>query len=128
MTTPTPCNAGDGLQSNNEATFLARLQSQFSDLDVHSFLQGNADLDTNQNGHPSDGDADCTSEDDDDESSLEEPTPEELRAWQEAQYQKGKMHIEAKKIIEQTGCDNSNVHKSALQRHHQWFVSDCFWH
>lgn len=48
-----------------------------------------------------------------DESSLEEPSPEELLKWQEAQFQKGRMKMEAKKMQQESSED---VHKEALQR------------
>jgi len=93
---------------NDEEALLARLQSQFGDMDVSSFLSGSS-----QPGNGSEaGEGGCN--DDDSESSLEEPSPEELRAWQESQFQKGRMSIEAKDII--NVARDVNVHKSALQR------------
>lgn len=92
--------------SNEEAELLARLQNQFGDMDVTSFLEGN------------NTDSGCVEDDESSESSLEEPTPEELRAWQEAQFAKGRMKLEAKKIIEGS-AGSRNVHKSALQRRRQ---------
>jgi len=88
---------------------LARLQSQFGDMDVGGLLQGSLD------GNIKDSDqSDCDS---DSETSLEEPTAEELHAWQEAQYETGRMKLEAKKITE-SGL-GGNVHKSALRRRRQ---------
>ena len=73
-----------------EAELLARLQAQFGDLDVEAVISSKED----------NNDDCCKSDDDDSESSLEEPTDEELRAWQEMQYNKGRMKAEAKNKIE----------------------------
>lgn len=73
--------------SSDEAELLARLQSQFGDMNVNDFL----------NGCPN-GDG----EDDDSESSVEEPTPEELQAWQEAQFAKGRLRLQTKEILDDT--------------------------
>ena len=88
---------------NKEQELLARLQAQFGDLDVGDFLGGD------------DG---AAGKDDESESSLEEPTAEELLAWQHSQYEIGNMKLEAKRIIEGGGGSN-NKHKSALQRRRQ---------
>ncbi|CAJ1937612.1 unnamed protein product [Cylindrotheca closterium] len=66
-----------------ESELLSRLQSQFGDMDLSHLLD-----DKKSDGAESE------------ESSLAEPTAEELRAWQEAQYQKGKQTIESKKSEE----------------------------
>ncbi|KAL7490792.1 hypothetical protein ACHAWT_000328 [Skeletonema menzelii] len=73
--------------TSDEAELLARLQSQFGDMNVNEFL----------NGCPNNNDA---IEDDDSESSVEEPTPEELQAWQEAQFAKGRMRLQTKEILD----------------------------
>eukprot|EP00956_Cyclotella_meneghiniana_P005556 scaffold7146_cov43-Cyclotella_meneghiniana.AAC.1 len=83
--------------TQDEAALLARLQNQFGDMNL-SFLQN----DTHQD------------DDDDEESSYEEPTPEELLKWQEAQYQRGRIEIESKKILQENSTKNSDVHKAAL--------------
>ena len=83
---------------NQEEELLRRLQSQFGDLNVGDMIgvEGSSNV-----------------ADDSSESSIEEPSPEELRVWQEAQYAKGKLKLETKQLIaESTG----NVHKSSLQR------------
>lgn len=66
------------------ALMLSRLQSQFGDLDLGNLLQGDDGTNIDENG--SDG-----------ESSLEEPSAEELQAWQQTQFQKGKLALEVKK-------------------------------
>lgn len=73
--------------SSDEAELLARLQSQFGDMNVNEFL----------NGCPNNDDA---TEEDDSESSVEEPTPEELQAWQESQFAKGRMRLQTKEILD----------------------------
>jgi len=85
--------------NQEEELLLKRLQSQFGDLNVGDMI----------------GVEGCSNvvDDDSSESSIEEPSPEELRVWQEAQYAKGKLKLETEKIIaDSTG----NVHKSAFQR------------
>ncbi len=64
-----------------------RLKSQFGDLDLSGIVGSQVD--------------------DSDDSSVEEPSPEELKAWQEAQFQKGQNSL-AEKRKQET--------KSALQR------------
>ncbi|KAL9188499.1 hypothetical protein ACHAXT_006877 [Thalassiosira profunda] len=99
--------------SNEEAELLARLQSQFGDLNVGAMMDGsdNGQLVGQVNSAQGDGYGN------DSESSVDEPTEEELLAWQEAQFQKGRMKLEAKKIRE-GGCED-NIFKSALQRRRQ---------
>ena len=62
---------------NTEADFLSRLQSQFGDMDLTNLLHDENGKKTNQ------------SENDSQESSLVEPTQEELESWQNAQFEKG---------------------------------------
>ena len=86
------------MNQEEELLLLKRLQSQFGDLNVGDIIG----VEGSSNGA-----------DDSSESSIEEPSPEELRVWQEAQYAKGKLKLETKQLIaESTG----NVHKSSLQR------------
>lgn len=93
---------GASEMNKDENELLARLQAQFGDMDVGGMLQGSAD--GNQ----------CSSDEVHSESSLEEPTAKELLAWQESQYEKGKMKLEVKKNM---GSGNGgNAHMSALQR------------
>ncbi|KAL3809268.1 hypothetical protein ACHAXA_009966 [Cyclostephanos tholiformis] len=68
---------------DDELELLARLQAQFGDIDVKGMLQVQTEVML----------------DEESESSLEEPTAEELRAWQEAQFAKGKMRQVANKLI-----------------------------
>ena len=70
-----------GAAIEDEAALLSRLQSQFGDMDITNLL--------NQNEEKKVGDDDGS-----EESSLKEPTPEELKAWQEAQFQKGLKELE----------------------------------
>jgi hypothetical protein len=88
--------------TKDEASLLlSRLQSQFGDLDISAFLSDA--LQTASGG-----------DDDESESSFEEPSPEELRAWQESQFQKGRMKLDAQRFIEE--ADKGDVHKINLQR------------
>ena len=64
---------------------LLRLQSQFGDMDLTQLLEG-------ENGEQKE-EADDASE----ESSLAEPSAEELKAWQEAQFHKGQKALERKR-------------------------------
>ena len=96
-----------GATTTQEQELLARLQAQFGDMDVGGMLDGTNKLCDN-NGVEDDAGS---------ESSMEEPTAEELLAWQEAQFTKGQIKMEAKKIME--GGSTGNIHKSALQRRRQ---------
>lgn len=82
--------------TDDEVALLARLQSQFADMNVSNFLN----ITNNEQAEESD------------ESSLEEPSTEELLKWQEAQFQKGRMKMEAKKLQSESIVD---VHKEALR-------------
>lgn len=62
--------------NTEEQELLNRLKAQFGDLDLTQIM------------HSSE------INDDDDDSTIEEPSPEELKAWQEAQFQKGKARLE----------------------------------
>jgi hypothetical protein len=86
---------------DDEAALLARLQSQFGDINISTFLNS-ANID-----------AAAAAGEESDESSLEEPSPEELLKWQEEQFRKGKMKKEAKGV---STCE-VDVHKEALQKH-----------
>jgi len=79
-----------------ESELLSRLQSQFGDMDLSHLLEED---DQNKN---TDG---TTTESE--ESSLAEPTAEELKAWQEAQFEKGLQALESK---------NSEDMSSVVQR------------
>ena len=90
------------VSKEDELELLARLQAQFGDLDVTGFMQGNSNY---------------VPDDDESESSLEEPTAEELQAWQEAQFATGKTRQDAKKIRDSSLTEDGNVHlMTALQR------------
>jgi len=68
-----------------EAALLMRLQEQFGDIDISAMMT---------ESKPCEGDHafECTSEEEE-ESSLEEPSPEELRAWQDAQFKTAKKRV-----------------------------------
>ncbi|KAL3765218.1 hypothetical protein ACHAWO_009295 [Cyclotella atomus] len=83
------------------ALLLARLQSQFGDFNISTFLNNNSSANIDEESS--------------DESSLEEPSPEELLKWQEEQFQKGKMKMEAKKASTLNSSE-VDVHKEALQK------------
>jgi hypothetical protein len=72
----------------DEAAILLKLQSQFGDLDLTNLL--NEDEAKTKDGYSSE------------ESSLAEPTAEELLAWQEAQFKKGQQEIDTKKRLKMT--------------------------
>ncbi|KAL7481719.1 hypothetical protein ACHAW6_007390 [Cyclotella cf. meneghiniana] len=76
---------------------LARLQSQFGDLNVSSFLNGST-------SSCNEGDS-IHNEEEDDDSSYEEPTAEELAAWQEAQFQNGRIKLQAEKNSTSTATE-----------------------
>jgi len=83
----------------DELELLARLQAQFGDMNVEGMFRDPDGSDVS---------------DDESESSLEEPSAEELRAWQDAQFAKGKMRQDAKKS--KNSVTDGNVRTSALQR------------
>lgn len=76
----------DSQKPESEAELMLRLQSQFGDLDLSHLLTTNGDSSKNN--------TEISSE----ESSLAEPSPEELKAWQESQFQKGKAQKEAQRL------------------------------
>lgn len=77
---------GQPTLSCEEQLFMARLSSQFGDLDLQSFLEE----DKTENKEE---DASALASE---ESSLAEPSPEELAAWQARQFATGKALVEAK--------------------------------
>ncbi len=87
----------------DERELLIRLQAQFGDMDVGGMLEGSNRIQY---------DRDIDDVDVDSESSLEEPTAEELRAWQEAQYEKGRIGIHRT----ESALQSRRQHKSASQR------------
>jgi hypothetical protein len=78
---------------------MARLQNQFGDMNISTFFNNES----------------TQAELSDDESSLEEPTAEELARWQEAQFVKGRMEVEAKRMQKES-TTTVDVHKAILQR------------
>jgi hypothetical protein len=91
----------------DEAELLARLQSQFGDMNVSEFLSG---CQNNDN--------DATEEDS--ESSIEEPTPEELQAWQEAQFAKGRMRLQTKEILDDAATARRRRVRSEKEEDKDW--------
>lgn len=75
------------VEDTTEAELLSRLQAQFGDIDVKQLLDDKNNL-NQKDGFESE------------ESSLAEPTPEELQAWQDAQFQKGQQALEKKKLVD----------------------------
>ncbi|KAL7431552.1 hypothetical protein ACHAXH_001823 [Discostella pseudostelligera] len=94
---------------DDERELLARLQAQFGDMDVGGMLEGSTSNNFDRDDVVDDDDDDVASD-----SSLEEPTAEELHAWQEAQYEKGR-----KGITNMESVSAGNVHRSALQSRRQ---------
>ena len=99
------------MTSSNEAELLARLQAQFGDMNVNEFLNGCPENDNNNSA----------ADDDDSESSLEEPSPEELAAWQEAQFAKGKVRLQTQELLKEAATvgrrRRRGGNKSLLDRH-----------
>ena len=96
---------------DDERELLARLQAQFGDMDVGGMLEGSTSA-GNEYGR---GDEDDEEDDGgDSESSLDEPTAEELRIWQEAQFEKGRT---GRNVLKSDGAGNK--HRSALQSRRQ---------
>jgi hypothetical protein len=108
MTPPPHNNNNNNKDPNNPvydsddqatAALMARLASQFGDLDLNTLMGASDD-----NGiapgmameQQEEAEADHVANSED-ESSLEEPTPEELAAWQEAQFQKGQELLHQKR-------------------------------
>ncbi|KAL3799297.1 hypothetical protein HJC23_013022 [Cyclotella cryptica] len=85
-----PCTDPSLIDDQEASLLLARLQSQFGDLNVNSFLNGSSP--TNDDNYDS-------SIPNDDDSSYEEPTAEELAAWQEAQFQNGQRKLQSQKAL-----------------------------
>lgn len=89
-------------RNDEEAALLARLQAQFGDIDMSEVIS--------QGAPPSAAGVD---EDDESSSAAAEPTPEELAAWQEAQFARGRLRLEAEGIGTKSAGD---VHRAALER------------
>ena len=88
--------------NDEEAALLARLQAQFGDIDMSEVL--------NQGGAPPSAGGEG---DDESSSAAAEPTPAELAAWQEAQFARGRLRLEADGIARQPAGD---VHRAALRK------------
>ena len=88
----------DAITNAEAAALMARLGAQFGDLDMSNLELGvdvtggdGGDTKSNENNHDGFGG------DSDEESSLEDPTPEELEAWQASQFVKGQQTLTQKK-------------------------------
>lgn len=81
-----------------KAALMARLSNQFGDLDVAGILSDRKEEDT-------------SSED----SSVHEPSPEELIAWQQAQFNKGREKLQAKKLAEKTPLEKRRHLQKQIQ-------------
>mmetsp|Transcript_31185 Transcript_31185/g.67513 ORF Transcript_31185/g.67513 Transcript_31185/m.67513 type:complete len:559 (-) Transcript_31185:321-1997(-) len=108
-----------------EAALLARLQAQFGDIDLSNLTSaaaGNARDTGNGDGNGSDimptdstgkgvdgeeveGEGDYCYQEEEDESSVEEPTAEELLAWQQAQYKLAQWGREASDARKKSEAD-----------------------
>jgi hypothetical protein len=97
MTLPDVTAVGE----SEEAALLARLSRQFGDLDVNGIIagQGTSCIDNflYEDGNNHDGAHDDKNEISSEDSSLAEPSPEELAAWQVAQFQKGQQIVQKRK-------------------------------
>ena len=71
-------------EEEDQAELMLRLQSQFGDLDLSHLLTT-----TDEPASACDANNNDDEPSSSDESSLAEPSPEELKAWQESQFQKG---------------------------------------
>lgn len=80
--------------SEAEQLFMARLSSQFGDLDLKNLLDEEEEEKEDERKNMNEGgmEEEFPSE----ESSLNDPSPEELAAWQAQQFAKGKAVVEAK--------------------------------
>ena len=85
------------VEDSEEAALLARLSRQFGDLDVNGIVAGQKSTTTNNDNLINDGANDDENEISSEESSLAEPSPEELAAWQAAQFQKGQQIVQKRK-------------------------------
>ena len=100
-------------QDDEEALLLSRLQSQFGDLDLSAL------------GAPSEQHhADDTNSE---ESSVQEPTPEELRAWQEAQFKKGEQKELEKKKQRLTPSQRRRLERQMRQESNNGSIGDDEW-
>ena len=113
LSSGSPSASDDPPLIDQEASLLlARLQSQFGDLNVNSFLNGSTSSNNDCNSIQHEDD------DDDDDSSYEEPTAEELAAWQEAQYQNGRRKLQDVKNTALTVAEaRRSKCQSSQQRH-----------
>mmetsp|Transcript_26348 Transcript_26348/g.53991 ORF Transcript_26348/g.53991 Transcript_26348/m.53991 type:complete len:440 (-) Transcript_26348:57-1376(-) len=95
---------GAGGVEDEKAALLRRLGNQFGDMDLSNLLDAKQETINAESGEESE------------ESSVVEPTPEELYAWQQAQFKLGKWAQEEKKKKRMTEAERV---AEALQRRRQ---------
>eukprot|EP00531_Pseudo-nitzschia_arenysensis_P006988 CAMPEP_0116125666 /NCGR_PEP_ID=MMETSP0329-20121206/5930_1 /TAXON_ID=697910 /ORGANISM="Pseudo-nitzschia arenysensis, Strain B593" /LENGTH=468 /DNA_ID=CAMNT_0003619717 /DNA_START=179 /DNA_END=1582 /DNA_ORIENTATION=+ len=88
------------------AALMARLGAQFGDLDMSNLGLG-AVVAGGGESNPNSNYQDEFGNDSDDESSLEEPTPEELEVWQASQFQMGQQIRKQKQASSSEGIGNA---------------------
>ena len=103
----TEATQSEAIADTEAAALMARLGAQFRDLDMSRLgldvgvASGEGGVNTNSNS--SNNNLGGCGRDSDEESSLEDPTPEELEAWQASQFSRGR-EIQRKK---QASCEES---------------------
>ena len=110
------------------AALLARLQAQFGDMDVQSMLTASpppADAtgnSTNDDQSGANGERQDEVGYESDESSVVEPTPEELAAWQQAQYKLAKWGREASSLDKggETSGDGTDPQGMSAEQLTEW--------
>ena len=79
-----PSNGGNDGDGDEATAMMRRLQSQFGDMNLDALLSDN-----NNNNNEKGGNENASNSSSSSSSAMEDPTPEELQAWQAAQFQKG---------------------------------------
>ena len=108
---------------DQEQALLARLQSQFGDLDVSRMLAVPAQA-GEATAEEEDGGSVVPSEE---SSSVEDPTPEELRRWQEAQYKMARWGGEGKAAAGGDGAGGTSAEEVRPEEHRRRGAAD-LWH
>ena len=107
------------------AALLARLQAQFGDMDVQGMLTASpppADATGNNNCSSPNGEQQDEVCYESDESSVVEPTPEELAAWQQAQYKLAEWGREASSMDKggETNGDGTDAQGMSAEQLTEW--------
>ena len=107
------------------AALLARLQAQFGDMDVQGMLTASHPEDTasnDGNGASPNSELQDDVRYESDESSIVEPTPEELAAWQQAQYKLAKWGREASSLDKDgaTSGDGTDTEAMSAEQLTEW--------